>query len=219
MDQLNKTERTSITRMPNRGSYDQKTIVRILNEALVCHISYVFENKPFTIPHLYAVKNDKIYIHGSVGSFMLRALKKEIEICFSVTLLDGLVLARSAFHHSVNYRSVILFGKAKMVEEESEKLEALEALTEHVIPGRYAEVRKPSVNELKQTIVLSIPIEEASAKIRAGNPGDEEEDYNLEVWAGVLPLKMVSTTPITDPKLKEGLEVPSYVANYKRGEE
>src|SRR6478609_4096916 len=216
MEQLKKTDRTSITRMPARGSYDRDAIVGILNEGLVCHVSYVHEGQPFSLPHLYGVKGDKIYIHGSVGSFMMRALKKEIDLCFSVTLIDGLVLARSAFHHSVNYRSVVLFGKAKLVEDEQERMDALEALTEHVIPGRWAEVRLPSPGELKQTMVLSISLEEASAKIRAGDPGDDEEDYDLNVWAGVLPLSLATGAPITDPKMKMQVEVPQYVKDYKR---
>jgi nitroimidazol reductase NimA-like FMN-containing flavoprotein (pyridoxamine 5'-phosphate oxidase superfamily) len=216
MDQLKKTDRTTITRMPARGSYDRETILDILKEGLVCHISYVHEGQPFSLPHLYGVKGDKIYIHGSVGSFMLRALKKEIDLCFSVTLIDGLVLARSAFHHSVNYRSVVVFGKAVLVESEEERMDALEALTDQVIPGRWAEVRLPSPGELKQTMVLSISLEEASAKIRAGGPGDEEEDYDLNVWAGVLPLALSTGVPITDLKMKMQVEVPQYVKEYSR---
>jgi nitroimidazol reductase NimA-like FMN-containing flavoprotein (pyridoxamine 5'-phosphate oxidase superfamily) len=216
MDELKKTERTTITRLAKRANYDKAVILEILKEGLVCHVSYIHENQPFMLPHLYAVKNDKIYLHGSVGSFMMRALKKEIDLCFSVTLIDGLVLARSAFHHSVNYRSVVLFGKAQLVENEEEKNEALEALTEQVIPGRWADVRQPNVSEMKQTMILSIPLEEASAKIRTGGPGDEEEDYQLDVWAGVLPLKIVTEAPIPDPKMEVVREVPSYVTNYNR---
>jgi uncharacterized protein len=216
MSQLEKTERTTVTRLAKRAVYEKEAILQILKEGLVCHISYVHEGQPFTIPHLYGVKDEKIYIHGSVGSFMLRALKTEIDLCFSVTLIDGLVLARSAFHHSVNYRSVVLFGKAKIVEEEAEKMEALETLTDHVVPGRWNEVRIPNATEMKQTIVLSIPIQEASAKIRTGGPGDDEEDYNLDVWAGVLPLKIVSGLPITDPKMQFEKAVPDYVLNYDR---
>jgi hypothetical protein len=216
MSQLEKTERTSVTRLAKRAVYEKETILQILHEGLVCHISYVHEGQPFTIPHLYGVKEDRIYIHGSVGSFMLRNLKTEIELCFSVTLIDELVLARSAFHHSVNYRSVVLFGKAKIVEEENEKMEALEILTEHVIPGRWKEVRSPNSTEMKQTIVLSIPIEEASAKIRTGNPGDDEEDLYLDVWAGVLPLKISTGIPIADTKMQFEKPVPDYVLNYER---
>jgi len=216
MDELKKTDRTTVRRLAKRSSYEKATIISILKEGLVCHISYVHENQPFILPHLYAVKNDKVYIHGSVGSFMLRALKTEIDLCFSVTLIDGLVLARSAFHHSVNYRSVVLFGTAKVVESEQEKTEALEALTEHVIHGRWAEVRWPNASELKQTIVLSVPIEEASAKIREGGPGDDEEDYTLDVWAGILPLRTVAEAPIPDPKMDKPTEIPGYVTNYSR---
>ncbi|MBC7450017.1 MAG: pyridoxamine 5'-phosphate oxidase family protein [Cytophagales bacterium] len=216
MDQLKKTERTEVTRMANRASYDKETIKAILAEGLVCHVSYVFEGQPFTIPHLYGVKEETIYIHGSVGSFMLRELKKEIDLCFSVTLIDGLVLARSAFHHSVNYRSVILFGKAKLVEEEEEKTAALKVLTEHVIKGRWDDVRKPNATEMKQTMVLAISLEQASAKIRTGGPNDDEEDYALDVWAGVLPLTLVAGSAIPDIKMKEEREVPEYVIGYDR---
>jgi nitroimidazol reductase NimA-like FMN-containing flavoprotein (pyridoxamine 5'-phosphate oxidase superfamily) len=218
MEQINKTERTTVTRIAKRASYDKKTMLDILKEGLVCHIAYVHEGQPFLLPHLYGVKNNKIYIHGSVGSFMLRALKKEIELCFSVTLIDGLVLARSAFHHSVNYRSVVVFGKAQVVEDEQEKAEALESLTEHVIPGRWVDVRKPNESEMRQTIVLSIPVEEASAKIRTGGPNDEEEDYGLNVWAGVLPLKTMPGIPVPDDKQKSQIDVPYYVTNYNRGD-
>jgi uncharacterized protein len=218
MSELRKTERTTISRLPKRANYDRDTILSILKEGLVCHVSYVNENMPVTIPHLYGVKDGVIYIHGSVGSFMLRNLKKEIDLCFSVTLIDGLVLARSAFHHSVNYRSVVLFGKAKLVEGDTEKMHALEVLTEHVIPGRWNEVRLPDANEMKQTMVLAIPVDEASAKIRTGGPGDDEDDYRLNVWAGVLPLALVAGEPVPDALLAEGIEVPGYVKDYKRGE-
>lgn len=218
MEELKKTDRTTVTRLAKRASYDKEIIIAILKEGLVCQISFIHENQPFLLPHVYALRDDKIYIHGSVGSFMLRALKKEIELCFSVTLLDGLVLARSAFHHSVNYRSVVVFGKAKLVEDEQEKTEALKALTEHVVPGRWETVRPPNATELKQTMVLSIPLEEASAKIRAGGPIDDEEDSKLEVWAGVLPLKVAAGEPVPDEKHKSHVPTPSYLKRYSRSQ-
>lgn len=216
MNQLQKTERTTLTRSPKRGSYDKASILEILKEGLVCHISFTDNGQVYLLPNLYGVKNDKIYIHGSVGSFMLRSLKTEIDLCFSVTLIDGLVLARSAFHHSVNYRSVIVFGKATIVTDEEERMEALQVLTEHIVPGRWKEVRLPNKSEMTKTMILSIPLEEASAKIRSGGPNDEEEDYNFKTWAGVLPLKIEAGSPIPDARLLDGVNVPGYVNNYNR---
>lgn len=217
MDQLKKTDRTTITRLPNRGSYDKAVIQNILKEGLICHISFVYEGQQYLLPNLYGVKEDVIYIHGSVGSFLQRSLSQEIDLCFSVTLLDGLVLARSAFHHSANYRSVVLYGKAKVVQSETEKMKALEILTEHIVPGRWNEVRLPNASELKKTMVLSICIEEASAKVRQGPPSDDEEDYYLStIWAGEIPLQITSDKAISDPKLAKEIAIPEYVMNYKR---
>jgi uncharacterized protein len=168
------------------------------------------------IPTSFARIGDNLVIHGSAASRMMRTLSDEIDVCVTVTLLDGLVLARSAFHHSMNYRSVVVFGKAKIVEDEAEKYEALKAFTEHIIPNRWSEIRPPTSNELKGTTVLSLPLTEASAKIRTGNPVDDEEDYELDVWAGVLPLSLKTDAPIDDERLKSRIEVPQNILNYTR---
>jgi uncharacterized protein len=170
----------------------------------------------FVIPTAYARVGDRLFVHGSAASRMLRALAWEVEACVTVTLVDGLVFARSAFHHSMNYRSVMVFGTAGVVQDEGEKLRALEAFTEHVAPGRWRDVRPPTAGELKATTVLSLPLEEASAKVRTGPPGDDEADYALGVWAGVLPLRLAAGEPDGDPRLPPGVAVPAYVANYQR---
>jgi nitroimidazol reductase NimA-like FMN-containing flavoprotein (pyridoxamine 5'-phosphate oxidase superfamily) len=214
---INPTERTRLRRLPKRGDFDRATIYRILDEAFVCHVGFTIDGRPFVIPTAYARAGDKLLIHGSAASRMLRAMAWEVDVCVTVTLVDGLVLARSAFHHSMNYRSVVMFGKAKVVGDEQEKLEALRAFTEHVVPGRWAEVRQPSENELKATLVLSLPIDEASAKIRSGAPADDEADYELDVWAGVIPLRLEAGVPVDDTQLKEGIAVPPYASTYNRG--
>ncbi len=192
-------------------------IYRILDEAFVCHVGFTVDEKPFVIPTGYARVGDNLLIHGSAASRMLRALAWEADVCVTVTLVDGLVLARSAFHHSMNYRSVVIFGKAKVVSGEQEKLEALRAFTEHVVPGRWQDVRPPSKNELKATLVLSLSLSESSAKTRAGAPVDDEADYESDVWAGVIPLRLAAGEPIEDAKLKPGVAVPQHVSNYKCG--
>ena len=211
-----RTERTKIKRIPKRGNFERETIYKILDEAFVCHVGFTIDDQPFVIPTWYARVGDCLIIHGSSASRMMRALGWEKEICVTVTLVDGLVLARSAFHHSMNYRSVVIFGKAKLITDEREKLNALEALTEHILPNRWRDVRPPNELELKATTVLSLPINEASAKIRTGNPVDDEEDYDLDVWAGVIPLKLMAETPISDKKLKKEISMPDYVTGYKR---
>jgi nitroimidazol reductase NimA-like FMN-containing flavoprotein (pyridoxamine 5'-phosphate oxidase superfamily) len=216
MEQISPTERTTITRLANRGNYDADVIRAILKEGLICHISFVHEGQPYLLPNMYGIKDNTIFIHGSVGSFLQRSLAQEMDLCFSVTLLDGLVLARSAFHHSANYRSVVLFGKARRVESDEEKMQALEILTEHIIPGRWKEVRLPTKSELKKTMVLAIPLNEASAKIRTGPPVDDEEDYGLDVWAGQLPLRLQSGEPIADARLKTGIQAPLFITKYQR---
>ena len=216
MNQLPRTPRTTLKRLPKRGSHERETINQILDAGFICHVGFVIEGQPFVIPTGYARVGDRLIIHGSQASRMLRALKTGIDACVNVTLIDGLVLARSAFHHSMNYRSVVILGRATLIDEREEKLEALFALSEHMIPGRWQEVRKPSEAELQQTTVLSMPIEEASAKIRTGPPLDDEEDYAMEVWAGVLPMKMATTEPLADPRLHETVEIPDYVLTYKR---
>jgi nitroimidazol reductase NimA-like FMN-containing flavoprotein (pyridoxamine 5'-phosphate oxidase superfamily) len=210
------TKRTKIRRLPKRGAYDRATINAILDEAFICHVGFVVEGQPFVIPTGFARIGDDLYIHGSAASRMLRNLAEGIDVCVTVTLIDGLVLARSAFHHSINYRSVVIFGRAEIVTDKDEKNKALEAFTEHVIPGRWAEVRWPTDQELKATTVLHLPITEASAKIRTGPPIDDEEDYAREVWAGVLPFALTPSPPLSDEKLDPNIKPPKYVANYRR---
>ncbi|MGD9628819.1 MAG: pyridoxamine 5'-phosphate oxidase family protein [Pyrinomonadaceae bacterium] len=216
MNSSTQTERTRVKRLPNRGAYDRGTIYAILDAGFVCHVGYVMDGQPYVIPTGYARIGDDLYIHGSSASRMLRNLAQGVDVCVTVTLVDGLVLARSAFHHSINYRSVVVLGKATLVEDAAEKDKALEAFTEHIIPGRWPEIRWPSELELKATSVLKLPIEEASAKIRTGDPKDDEEDYAMDVWAGVLPLETRPGIPVPDSKLKDGIDVPDHVAGYKR---
>jgi hypothetical protein len=210
------TQRTTLNRLPKRGVYDRELVYRILDEGFICHVSFVVDGQPFVIPTGYARIADQLYIHGSQVSRMLRTLAQGIDVCIAVTLVDGIVLARSAFHHSINYRSVVIFGCAAMVEEKQAKLAALFAFSEHVIPGRWNDVRKPTEQELKATTVLSLPLLEVSAKVRTGPPIDDEEDYALNVWAGVLPLRMIAGEPIDDPRLPETIEPPTYTLNYRR---
>ncbi|NMG21211.1 pyridoxamine 5'-phosphate oxidase family protein [Brasilonema bromeliae] len=215
-EQFTPTQRTSIKRVSQRGHYERQLIYEILDEGLICHVGFVVDNQPFVIPTAYGRVEDKLYIHGSPASRMLRSLLTGIEVCVTVTLLDGLVLARSAFHHSMNYRSVVIFGTATLVQGADEKLEALRAFTEHIVPERWAEVRPPNRQELQGTLVLSLPITEASAKVRTGPPLDDEEDYSLSVWAGVLPLQVVAGDAIADPRLHTGITQPDYIQNYTR---
>jgi len=210
------TQRTTLKRLPKRGVYDRELVYQILDEGFVCHVSFAVDGQPFVIPTGYARDGDQIYIHGSQVSRMLRTLSSGIDVCVAVTLIDGLVLARSAFHHSVNYRSVVIFGRASLVEEEELKLAALLAFSEHVIPGRWNDVRKPTEQELKATTVLSLPLLEVSAKVRTGPPIDDEEDYALSLWAGVVPLKLVAGEPIDDPRLPESIAPPAYTLGYTR---
>jgi nitroimidazol reductase NimA-like FMN-containing flavoprotein (pyridoxamine 5'-phosphate oxidase superfamily) len=210
------TERTTLKRLPKRAEYDRKAVYDILDEGFICHVGFVVDGQPFVIPTGYARAGDCLYIHGSQASRMLRALGEGIDVCVTVTLLDGLVLARSAFHHSMNYRSVVVFGKASVVEDKEEKLEALRALTEHIVPGRWAEVRWPSGSEMKATTVLSLPLAEASAKVRTGPPIDDEEDYEIPVWAGVIPLRVKAGEAIDDPRLLAGINFPDYLDHYER---
>ena len=210
------TERTKLKRLPKRAAFERETIYKILDEAYVCHIGFIVDDQSFVIPTAYARAGDRLLIHGSSASRMMRAMAWEKDVCVTVTLVDGLVLARSAFHHSMNYRSVVIFGRAKLVSDEAEKLNALKAFTEHIIPNRWTEIRPPTANELKATTVLSLPLQEASAKIRTGNPVDDDEDYKMNVWAGVIPLEMSAGEPIADDKLNVGILIPSYVSDYKR---
>jgi nitroimidazol reductase NimA-like FMN-containing flavoprotein (pyridoxamine 5'-phosphate oxidase superfamily) len=205
------TERTTLKRLPKRASYERNTIYQILDEGFLCHVGFTVDGQPVVIPTAYGRAEDTLYIHGSVASRMLRTLADGIQVCVTVTLVDGLVLARSAFHHSMNYRSVVVFGTASAVEDAIEKARALLTFSEHVIPGRWAEVREPNEDELKKTLVLRIPLTEASAKIRSGPPIDEETDYGLRVWAGELPLSLVAGDPVADSRLLPGIEAPAYI--------
>jgi nitroimidazol reductase NimA-like FMN-containing flavoprotein (pyridoxamine 5'-phosphate oxidase superfamily) len=213
---IKQTEKTKVRRLPKRGNYDRDVINSILDDAFICHVGFVVDGQPYVIPTGFARVGDHLYIHGSAASRMLRTLSEGVEVCVTVTLIDGLVLARSAFHHSINYRSVVILGTATMVDDPAEKAKALEAFTEHVMPGRWADVRWPTEIELKATTVLKLPIEEASAKIRTGGPIDDEEDYDMDVWAGVLPLNLSSGPIVPDERLKDGVAVPKYVGNNKR---
>ena len=206
-----------VRRLPKRAAYDRATIHAILDEALVCHLGFVHDQQPFVIPTLHARVDERLYVHGSSASRMLGKLAEGVAACVTVTLIDGLVLARSAFHHSVNYRSVVLLGTARAVTEPDEKLAALRAFTEQVVPGRWADVRPPTPQELKATSVLCLPLEEASAKLRSGQPVDDEEDYAMDVWAGVLPLELRALAPEADPRLAAGIALPAYVRGYQRG--
>ncbi|MCU1286302.1 MAG: flavin-nucleotide-binding protein [Acidobacteriales bacterium] len=210
------TDRTRVRRMPERGAYDREVINAILDEAFICHAGFVTDAGPVVIPTGYGRVDDKLFIHGSAASGMLRSLQQGIDVCVTVTILDGLVLARSAFHHSMNYRSVVVFGKATLVEDVEEKTTALHAISDHIIRGRWQEVRPPTAQELKATTVLSIPLYEASAKIRTGPPKDDASDYDLPIWAGVLPINSHYGEPLSDPKLEDGISVSDSVRSAKR---
>ena len=208
---MNRTKRTKLGRLPNRGSHEPDTVHAILDAAFLAHVGFQMGVQPFVIPTLYGREADTLYLHGSAASRMLRGLDTGIPACVCVTIVDGLVLARSAFHHSMNYRSVVAFGTARQIEGAEEKTRALRIISEHVIAGRWSDVRGPSDKELKATAVLEFSIEEASAKIRTGPPLDDEEDYSLPVWAGVLPLRMEAKTPVPDPRLAASIKLPPYV--------
>jgi len=214
---MNTAGRTRVKRVPSRGKYDKESIHSILDAHFLCHIGFVHEGYPVVIPTLYGRDNDNLYIHGASTSRMLKSLQKGIEISLAVTLVDGIVLARSAFHHSMNYRSVVLFGTAKLVTDPEEKLCALKVVSDQVLKDRWEEVRIPNEKELKVTAVLSIPIDEASAKVRTGPPIDDTEDYGLDVWAGVIPLQFTMQEPEPDPLLREGIELSLSVQNFLKG--
>jgi|SRR5262249_25108403 len=210
------TQRTRVIREPDRGVYDHETVYRILDEGFLCHVGFAVDGQPFVIPTSYGRKDSTLYIHGSAASRMLRQMKAAVPVCVTVTLLDGLVLARSVFNHSMNYRSVVILGKATLVDDPEEKLAALRVLAEHIIPGRWDDARQPNDRELKATSVLRVPIEEFSAKVRTGPPIDDEEDYSFPTWAGVIPLEMTVGGALNDPRLNPGRGVPEYVQNYSR---
>ncbi len=210
------TPRTRLVREADRAVYDRESAYRILDEGFLCHVGFVADGQPFVIPTSYGRKDDCIFIHGSAASRMLRTVKESVPVCITVTLLDGLVLARSIFNHSMNYRSVVVLGKATLVDDPAEKIEALRLLSEHIIPGRWADSRQPNERELKATSILRVPIEEFSAKVRKGPVVDDEEDYSFPTWAGVVPLEMVAGAPIDDSRLDPKREPPPYARCYTR---
>jgi nitroimidazol reductase NimA-like FMN-containing flavoprotein (pyridoxamine 5'-phosphate oxidase superfamily) len=211
-----KTARTTVKRLPQRAAYDRETIDAILDEGLVCHLGFVAEGQPYVLPTVYGRVGSNLYVHGSAASRMLRTLAEGVEVCLTVTLLDGLVLARSAFHHSVNYRSVVVLGRARALLEPGEKARALRAIVDHVVAGRWDAVRAPNPQELKATSVLAVALNEASAKVRRGGPIDDEEDYALPVWAGQLPLALTPGGPVPDDRLDPGLAPPAVLFGYQR---
>jgi uncharacterized protein len=208
--------RTRLVREAERAVYDREVVYRILDEGFLCHVGFAVDGQPFVIPTSYGRKDASLYIHGSAASRMLRQMKESVPVCITVTLLDGLVLARSIFNHSMNYRSVVVLGKAILVDDPAEKLAALRLLSEHILPGRWEDSRLPNERELKATSVLRVPIEEFSAKVRVGPVVDDEEDYSFPTWAGVVPLEMVAGTPVDDARLLPGRVVPAYARNYTR---
>lgn len=216
MNTISVTARTRLVRRAERGSFDRATINAILDEALVCHIGFALDAQPYVLPTVHTRVDSLLYVHGSVGSRMLRTLRKGAPLCVTVTLLDGLVLARSAFHHSMNYRSVVILGSAREVTDPQEKRRAFDALIEHVARGRSREVRAPNETEIKATTVLSLPIEEASAKIRSGPPVDDEQDYARPCWAGVLPLALTPGAPLSDPALSPDIPLPPSLRPYRK---
>ena len=212
------TARTRVIREPHRGVYDRATAYAILDEGFICHVGFIAEGQPFVIPTSYGRHGDALYIHGSSASRMLRGISGDqgIPVCVTVTLLDGLVLARSIFNHSMNYRSVVVLGTATAVNDPAQKLEALRALSEHILPGRWDDVRQPNPQELKATMIVRLPIEEFSAKVRQGPVIDDEEDYSFPTWAGIIPLNTVAGPPENDARLDPAQPVPAYATNYSR---
>jgi nitroimidazol reductase NimA-like FMN-containing flavoprotein (pyridoxamine 5'-phosphate oxidase superfamily) len=208
---MKRTKRTEFRRLPRRGSHDADRINAILDAGFLAHVGFCVDRQPYVIPTLYGRDGEKLYLHGSAASRMLETLETGIPGCVTVTLVDGLVLARSAFHHSMNYRSVVAFGRAHKIDEPAQKTRAFRIISEHLIAGRWNDVRNPSEKELKATAVLKFSLEEASAKIRTGPPPDDEEDYSLSVWAGILPLSLEAKTPVPGPRLAEGTRLPEYV--------
>jgi nitroimidazol reductase NimA-like FMN-containing flavoprotein (pyridoxamine 5'-phosphate oxidase superfamily) len=212
--EITPTERTRVRRLPKRAAYDRDLVEGIIDEALSCHVGFAIDGRPWVIPTIHARIDDRLYLHGAVANHMLRSLDNGIEACVTITLIDGLVLARSQFHHSMNYRSVMIFGRASRVDEPDEKESALHALVEHVVPGRTAHARPPSASELRSTSVLRLPIDEASAKVRTGGPVDDEDDLDLPIWAGQLPVATAFGAPIADTG--SAYDVPAYVTGYRR---
>lgn len=211
---MRQTYRAQLRRLPKRGFHDSATINEILDAGFLAHVGFQVDGQPFVIPTLYGREGEKLYFHGSAASRMLGELAEGVPACVNVTLVDALVLARSAFHHSMNYRSVVAFGTASKIEDETHKRNALRVVSEHLIRGRWDDVRDPNSKELKATSVLEFQIEEASAKVRQGPPLDDEEDYSLSMWAGILPLKLEAGTPTPDARLAPGTPLPRYLADF-----
>jgi uncharacterized protein len=211
------TERIRVKRLPERGLYDRETIDGILDEGRICHLGFVADGQPFVIPTIHARAGDRVYVHGSTASRMLRTARGGLPVCLTVTILDGLVVARSVFESSMNYRSVVVLGSARAVEDRDEKLAGLRAISEHVLPGRWSEARLPNDAELKQTLLLALPLDEASAKVRTGPPEDKDEDLDLPIWAGVVPAALTWFPPNPDPSLRAGTEVPPSVSRLASG--
>jgi len=210
------TDRTRVLREAHRAVYDRDAIYRVLDEAFVCHIGFAVDGQPFVIPTMFARVGDDLYFHGSAASRMLRGLTCDLPVCITVTLLDGLVLARSVFNHSMNYRSVVALGHAALIEDPAEKLGALRAFTEKLIPGRWNEARQPNERELKATSILKLPLTEVSAKIRVGDVEDEAGDYAFPVWAGVIPLRLRADAPVRDSRCDQAIPTPVYAASFQR---
>jgi nitroimidazol reductase NimA-like FMN-containing flavoprotein (pyridoxamine 5'-phosphate oxidase superfamily) len=214
-EQFSPTERTRIVREPNRAVYDRDAIYKILDEGFVCHVGFTADGETYVIPTMYARLGDAIYFHGSAASRMLRNAAAGLDVCITVTLIDGLVLARSVFNHSMNYRSVVALGRAAAVDEASEKIAALQAFTEKILPGRWSDARQPNEKELKATSILRLGLNEVSAKVRSGPVEDDAEDYALPVWAGLVPLKLVAEPPIRDERSDPAISTPAYAANFR----
>lgn len=214
--QLDPTARTTLRRHRERGSHDLRVVEDILDEAMVCHVGFALDGAPWVVPMLHARDGDQLYLHGAVGNHLLRSLASGVEACATATLIDGLVLARSALHHSANYRSVMVFGRARLVSDHEEKRRALDVIVDRVLPGRAADSRPGSFREVEQTMVVSLELTEASAKIRTGPPVDDEDDLDAPFWAGVLPIRVVAGTPVPADDLPDGVEVPDYVSRPRR---
>ena len=216
MTDFPQSDRNRVRRLPARASYDAETIYPIIDEALICHVGFVADGQPFVIPPIHARMGDTIVLHGAKASRLLKHAATGEALCITCTIVDGLVLARSVFHHSMNYRSAVVFGRGRLIEDFDEKYAALEAITEHVLPGRWDDARLPNELEMNATSVVLVEIDEATAKVRSGPPGDDEEDYSLPIWASVLPSQFTFGAPLDDPKLGAGIGVPAYVGAYWR---
>lgn len=210
-------QRHEVRRIPGRASYDEARIHSIIDEALICHVGLADGDQPFVIPTIHARDGNRLLMHGLKGGRLLQAIASGAQICVTITLIDGLVVARSAFHHSMGYRSVVLFGSGSVIDDADEKLAALERITNHIVPGRWDDARPPNAKELKQTTVVALPIDAASAKSRDLLPSDDEEDYALPIWAGYVPLRLTAGTPAIDPKQQVDVPMPDYIRHYRRG--